>query len=78
MAEAQFELLLAATREQYQELRAIHPLGKAPVITNDGLTIAESGAIIEYLVERYGQGRIVDNRIHLCCREWDRRRRRWR
>ena len=31
------------------ELRAVHPLGKSPVITDDGLTIAESGAIIEYL-----------------------------
>jgi glutathione S-transferase len=39
------------------ELRAVHPLGKSPVITDDGMTIAESGAIIEYLVERYGQGR---------------------
>jgi glutathione S-transferase len=41
------------------ELRAIHPLGKSPVITDDGLTIAESGAIIEYLIERYGQGRLA-------------------
>lgn len=41
------------------ELRAIHPLGKSPVITDGGNTLAESGAIIEYLVERYGQGRLV-------------------
>ncbi|WP_027214955.1 glutathione S-transferase [Burkholderia sp. WSM2232] len=41
------------------ELRAVHPLGKSPVITDDGLTIAESGAIIEYLVGKYGQGRFV-------------------
>jgi glutathione S-transferase len=41
------------------ELRAVHPLGKSPVITDDGLTIAESGAIIEYLVERYGEGRFA-------------------
>ena len=39
------------------ELRAVHPLGKSPVITDDGQTIAESGAIMEYLNERYGQGR---------------------
>ena len=38
------------------ELRKVHPLGKSPVITDDNLTIAESGAIIEYLVERYGDG----------------------
>ena len=41
------------------ELRAVHPLGKSPVITDDGATIAESGAIVEYLVERYGKGRLV-------------------
>lgn len=41
------------------ELRQVHPLGKSPVITDQGLTIAESGAIIEYLVERYGGGRLV-------------------
>ena len=40
-------------------LRAIHPLGKSPVITDGALTVAESGAIIEYLLERYGNGRLV-------------------
>ncbi len=40
-------------------LRQIHPLGKSPVITDANLTIAESGAIIEYLVDRYGSGRLV-------------------
>lgn len=34
-------------------LRAVHPLGKSPVITDGDLTLAESGAILEYLVERY-------------------------
>ena len=37
-------------------LRKIHPLGKSPVVTDDDLTLAESGAIVEYLVERYGDG----------------------
>jgi len=41
------------------ELRAIHPLGKSPVLTDDGRTMAESGAILEYLVNVYGQGRLV-------------------
>ena len=41
------------------ELLQVHPLGKSPVITDGGLTIAESGAIIEYLVERYGNGRLI-------------------
>jgi glutathione S-transferase len=40
-------------------LRAIHPLGKSPVITDGGKTIAESGAIIEYLLETYGEGRLI-------------------
>jgi glutathione S-transferase len=40
------------------ELRQVHPLGKSPVITDDGRTVAESGAIVEYLVERHGQGRL--------------------
>jgi glutathione S-transferase len=40
-------------------LRAVHPLGKSPVITDGDLTLAESGAIIEYLVARYGAGRLA-------------------
>jgi len=40
-------------------LREVHPLGKSPVITDGELTLAESGAIIEYLIERYGNGRLV-------------------
>ena len=40
-------------------LREVHPLGKSPVITDGGLTVAESGAIIEYLVDRYGNGRLA-------------------
>ena len=40
------------------ELRRIHPLGKSPVVTDGGQTLAESGAIIEYLTERYGNGRL--------------------
>lgn len=41
------------------ELRKVHPLGKSPVITDGDLTVAESGAIIEYLVGRYGDGRLA-------------------
>ena len=41
------------------ELRAVHPLGKSPVITDGDVTVAESGAIVEYLVERHGQGRLI-------------------
>lgn len=40
------------------ELKAVHPLGKSPVITDGGRTIAESGAIVEYVIDVYGQGRL--------------------
>ena len=40
-------------------LLAVHPLGKSPVITDGDLTLAESGAIVEYLAGRYGDGRLV-------------------
>lgn len=40
------------------ELKRIHPLGKSPVITDGAHTLAESGAIIEYLLDRYGNGRL--------------------
>ena len=50
-------------------LRAVHPLGKSPVITEAGLTLAESGAIIEYLAER--EGRLVPT---LGSPEWKRYR----
>jgi glutathione S-transferase len=41
------------------ELRAVHPLGKSPVVVDGALTLAESGAILEYLVERHGNGRLA-------------------
>ena len=41
-----------------KELRAIHPLGKSPILQDGEVTLAESGAIVEYLIERYGQGRL--------------------
>lgn len=42
-----------------ESLRAIHPLGKSPVIEDRGLVLAESGAILEYLAETYGDGRLM-------------------
>lgn len=41
------------------ELKKIHPLGKSPVITDGDMTVAESGAIVEYLVNEYGNGRLI-------------------
>ncbi len=40
------------------ELRAVHPLGKSPVVTDGPITVAESGAILEYLLDTHGQGRL--------------------
>jgi glutathione S-transferase len=40
-------------------LRAVHPLGKSPVVTDGDLVLAESGAIVEYFVERYGNGALA-------------------
>ena len=40
-------------------LRQVHPLGKSPVIEDDGKTLAESGAILDYLARRYGAGRLI-------------------
>jgi glutathione S-transferase len=40
------------------ELKRVHPLGKSPVIEDDGVVVAESGAIVEYLVETHGKGRL--------------------
>ncbi len=40
-------------------LTKVHPLGKSPVITEGATTVAESGAIVEYLVQRHGSGRLV-------------------
>lgn len=39
-------------------LRAVHPLGKSPVISDGDTIVAESGAILEYVLDRYGEGRL--------------------
>lgn len=42
-----------------ESLRKVHPLGKSPVITDDDLTLAESGAILDYLARRYAPDRMI-------------------
>ena len=44
------------------ELRSVHPLGKSPVVVDGDRTLAESGAILEQLVERHGEGRLAPAR----------------
>lgn len=48
----------ARTRLAPPELKAIHPLGKSPVITDGERTVFESGAIVDYLIRRHGGGRL--------------------
>jgi len=49
----------ATTRLAPPELKAIHPLGKSPVVTEGDQTIIESGAIIDYIIRRHGGGRLA-------------------
>ena len=48
----------ATTRLAPPELMAVHPLGKSPVVEDDGLTVIESGAIVDYIMRRHGGGRL--------------------
>jgi glutathione S-transferase len=55
------------------ELKNIHPLGRSPVIRDGDFVLAESGAILEYLVDRYGNGRFLPphgTREYETCRYW--------
>ncbi|MFM6931762.1 MAG: glutathione S-transferase family protein [Novosphingobium sp.] len=47
----------AVTNLAPPELKAVHPLGKSPLLEDDGAVIEESGAIIQYLLDKYGNGR---------------------
>src|SRR3954447_25032329 len=49
----------ALTRLAPPELKALHPMGTAPVITDGELVLAESGAIMQYIIDRHGGGRLV-------------------
>ena len=48
----------ATTRLAPPELKAVHPLGKSPVLEADGMTLIESGAIVDYLIRHHGDGRL--------------------
>ncbi len=49
----------AVTNLAPPELKQAHPLGKSPLIDDDGFTLAESGAIIDYIIRRHGAGRLA-------------------
>lgn len=52
----------ATTRLAPPELKSIHPLGKSPLITDGDLVVHETGAIVEYVLTRYGDGRLMPAR----------------
>jgi glutathione S-transferase len=63
----------AETRLAPPELKQVHPLGKSPVITDGGRTIAESGAVVDYIVRRYGKGAMMpaqDSADYEAYNEW--------
>lgn len=63
----------AVTNLAPPELKAVHPLGKSPVITDEGRTLAESGAIVDYLIRRHGGGSLappVGSDAHETYLEW--------
>lgn len=49
----------ATTNLAPEGLKKVHPLGKSPVVTDGGSTVAESGAIVEYLIRKYGRDRLM-------------------
>ncbi len=56
-----------------ESLWSVSPMGKAPVIEDGDVTVSESGAIVEYLLDRYGDGRLrppTGTREHLAYRHW--------
>jgi glutathione S-transferase len=63
----------ATTRLAPPELTGIHPLGKSPVITDGDIKIAESGAIVDYIIRRYGKGAMMpapDSAAYEAYNEW--------
>ena len=63
---APYELIefkrLVPSMEAPPEYRALHPMGTSPMIGDDGQILVESGAIVEHILERYGNGRLVPPR----------------
>jgi glutathione S-transferase len=46
------------------DYKALHPIGAAPVITDGGVVLAESGAVVEYILAKYGKGRLTVSADH--------------
>ncbi|MEO7391377.1 MAG: glutathione S-transferase family protein [Ramlibacter sp.] len=54
----------AVTRLSPPELLALHPMGTAPVIVDEGLVLGESGAIVDYIIAKYGGERLAPGPAH--------------
>jgi len=54
----------SATMLAPADYKALHPIGTAPVITDGDVVLAESGAVVEYIVEKYGEGRLKLSASH--------------
>ncbi|HET7365763.1 MAG TPA: glutathione S-transferase family protein [Burkholderiales bacterium] len=52
------------TRLAPPEYKALHPIGTAPVISDGDMVLGESGAIVEYIIEKYGGGRLARSKDH--------------
>ena len=59
----------AQTRLAPPELQQVHPLGKSPVITDGDVRIAESGAVVDYIIRRYGRSQDVAALVTFLCSE---------
>ncbi|MBN8492518.1 MAG: glutathione S-transferase [Burkholderiales bacterium] len=63
----------ATTRLAPPELKAVHPLGKSPVLQDGGKTIIESGAIVDYILRHHGGGRLqpaADSPLYDSYQQW--------
>ena len=63
----------AVTRLAPPELRAVHPLGKSPVLSDGERTVIESGAIVDYLIRQHGDGRLrpaIDSADYETYQQW--------
>ena len=71
-----YELVRYERNERFRappSLQAVHPLGKAPVIEDDGLVLAESAVILGYINDRHGEGRFAPpagSAAHVLHEEW--------
>ncbi len=60
----ELKLYQRAPRLAPPDYKALHPMGSAPVITDGAVTLAESGAVVEYILAKYGEGRLVLDKQH--------------